>query len=592
MGRHSLPDGSDSDGAAGGPTVRRRTVLISTALVLVVAAGAVVTARGDLLPFGGGCDGESVRLDVVASPDIAPSLRAVADRARTERVKSDGRCLDVKVTARSGHEVADSLSRPTAESDFQVWLPDSSLWVERAAASNQGVSLDSVGRVATSPLAFAAVPAAAKKLGWPKKTYSWAEAAEAASGDKDLRLGTADPARSATGLLALARISAPAGKKDDAAETRAAAAAKLLSEHTADDDDQVLATLPRDDSGAEQGNPRRNQTLILSEQAAHAHNTGQDGGPELSLFYPEDGTAELDYPYTVVNDDALTTDQTRAATRFMTLLGDDDGRAILQRHGFRLSDGTAGAALKRAAGARAPQPFDADVAQAPSAKKLRSALGMWTVTVQSARLTTVVDASASMAAPVPGRDGRSRMDVTKASLLRALAEFTPEDEIGLWEFATLLDGSRDYREIVPTGRLGEQAADGRTQQQKLTTAFGALEPVPGGATGLFDTTLAAYRDALDTYASGRFNAVVLLTDGANEDPGSVSRSALMKELKKLADPKRPVPLIAIAVGPDADQRACEEIADATGGSAHQVDDPAQIHAVILKAIMSAGQRRP
>ena len=76
-------------------------------------------------------------------------------------------------------------------------------------------------------------------------------------------------------------------------------------------------------------------------------------------------------------------------------------------------------------------------------------MGMWTITVQSARLTTVVDASASMGAPVPGSGGRSRMDVTKASLLQALATFTPEDEIGLWKFATVLDGDKDYRGAVP-----------------------------------------------------------------------------------------------------------------------------------------------
>ncbi|MET8681383.1 hypothetical protein ABZW18_28335 [Streptomyces sp. NPDC004647] len=108
------------------------------------------------------------------------------------------------------------------------------------------------------------------------------------------------------------------------------------------------------------------------------------------------------------------------------------------------------------------------------------------------------------------------------------------------------------------------------------------------ATGLYDTALAAYKDANATYAKGRFNAVVILTDGADQDPGSMSPDVLVKKLKQPDDPKRPVPLIAIAVGPDADKRACEQLAAATGGSGHRVSDPAEIHSVMLKSILSAG----
>lgn len=82
---------------------------------------------------------------------------------------------------------------------------------------------------------------------------------------------------------------------------------------------------------------------------------------------------------------------------------------------------------------------------------------------------------------------------------------------------------------------------------------------------------------------------MILTDGANEDPGSISRGELLTRLQKLADPAKPVPMIAIAVGPDADGEAVREIAKATGGAGYQVTDPAEIQAVILKAIMTVGQ---
>jgi Mg-chelatase subunit ChlD len=105
---------------------------------------------------------------------------------------------------------------------------------------------------------------------------------------------------------------------------------------------------------------------------------------------------------------------------------------------------------------------------------------------------------------------------------------------------------------------------------------------------LYDTTLAAYKAATSSYAEGKFNALVVLTDGVNQDPGSISRGALVSELEKLSRPERPVPLIVIAVGPDADRAEAEQLAEATGGSGQQVNDPAQIHTVILKAIVAAG----
>ncbi|MFF7655537.1 substrate-binding domain-containing protein [Streptomyces sp. NPDC007983] len=578
---HSAPDNT---GSRPGASSRRRTVAISTALVLAVATGAVVVLRGGLLPSAGSCRSNAVRLSVAASPDIAPALRTVADHARKADIRSDGRCLDVKVASRPAYEVANALGDTGRSPGFQVWVPDSSVWVERAATSPVSAApLDTLGGVASSPVTVAATSTAAGRLGWPEKTYDWARLAEAGSGGDGPRLSTADPARSATGLLALARINgsiakAGAGGGKAAADTRAAANAKLLSQRATSTDAALLKSLPR-----------RDQAVVLSEQAAFAHNAKADDASRLGLFYPKDGTAELDYPYTVLNDRELTTVRARAATRFMTLLTDARGRAALRKDGFRTPDGKVSEDVAQAAGGRTPQPYTVTPSPGPSAREVEAALGMWTITVQSARLNTVVDASASMNDPVPGRPGQSRMDVTKASLRQALSRFTTRDEIGLWEFSTELDGDRDYRELVAARQLGARTPDGTGQREVLAAAFDALKPLPEGSTGLYDTTLAAYQHAQDTFVRGKFNAVVLLTDGANQDPGSISRSALVKELKGLVDPDRPVPLIAIAVGPDADQAACREIARATGGSAQRVNDPAQINTAMLKAIVAAGE---
>ncbi|MFJ7071121.1 substrate-binding and VWA domain-containing protein [Streptomyces sp. NPDC098781] len=588
MGRHSLPDQYGAGGS--GPRRhdprsrgRRRTLAVATALVLTVAGGTAAAIRGGLLSFGSSCQDDAVRLTVAASPDLAPALETAAQRAREADLTSDGRCVAVTVTARESYEVAETL---LADKDpgAEVWVPDSELWLQRLTVDGGTADVSTVGHVASSPVGVAMVPTAAKSLGWPQRTYDWLGLAGAALRGDSLRLGAADPARSATGLLALSRLSTAAGRTEDG-KTRAAGMMKALSRRVSDSDGQVLETLPRDSSGTEQGNPRRNQALMVSERTAYMYNSAAGGADSLDFFYPKDGSPRLDYPYALLDQTGLTTDESRAAIRFMSYLRDPRQLRLLERHGFRTSDDEVPDTLVTRAGGSTPQPYAEPAGRPDSAVAVQETLGVWTITVQSARITTVVDASASMAEPVPG-SGRSRMDVTKASLSRALETFTAEDEVGLWDFATELDGDKDYRVLVPTERLDDRKGTG-TQRDRLSAAFDDLAPVPDGATGLYDTTLAAYRAATGSYAEGRFNALVVLTDGVNEDPGSASRADLIARLQRLTDPERPVPLIMIAVGPDADREEANRIAEATGGSGHEVTDPAQIQSVILKAIVGA-----
>ncbi|MCD9899907.1 substrate-binding and VWA domain-containing protein [Streptomyces sp. MT29] len=589
MGRHSLPD-ADAPGIRGdaSPRRRRRTIAIATLLVLAVATGTGVAVNSGLLSFSESCEDSAVRLSLAASPDIAPAVRSIAEQAFADEVRSDGHCLDVEVVARDSYKVADALAGGGETPDFQVWLPDSDLWLDRAEGLGTGTPISPSDSVASSPVALAMVPSASKRLGWPKKTYSWAELVGASLQSEKVRLGAATrraaPTPSSRSPASAARPRSRAGTATPGSRRPR----RCWPSGCRTADAQVLETLARSGSGAEEGNPRRNQAVLISEQAAFTHNAEATGSGRLNLFYPEDGTPLLDYPYTLVDEEKLTLAQSRAALRFMTLLNDRSSRAVFARYGFRPADGAAEDAVVTSAGGRSPQPYATSAAEAPSAKQLQEMLGMWTITVQSARLTTVVDASGSMATLVPGR-GQSRMDVTKESLIQALTQFTPDDEIGLWEFATTLDGEKDYRQLMETRRLGDPAQGGSTHREKLSAAFAGLQPVPGGATGLYDTTLASYKEARATYVKGKFNALVILTDGSNQDEDGISRSALIAELKELADPERPVPVIAIAVGPDADREEVAEIARITGGDGYEVSDPAEIQAVILQAIMTAGQ---
>lgn len=71
-----------------------------------------------------------------------------------------------------------------------------------------------------------------------------------------------------------------------------------------------------------------------------------------------------------MNEARLSTAESRAALRFMNLLGDREAQATFAEHGFRAGDGSAKDFLVAAAGGRKPQPYAEPALQAPSAEEL------------------------------------------------------------------------------------------------------------------------------------------------------------------------------------------------------------------------------
>ncbi|HEX5541524.1 MAG TPA: VWA domain-containing protein, partial [Micromonospora sp.] len=70
----------------------------------------------------------------------------------------------------------------------------------------------------------------------------------------------------------------------------------------------------------------------------------------------------------------------------------------------------------------------------------------------------------------------------------------------------------------------------------------------------------------------------------NEDDDGISHAKLLAELKRLADPKRPIQVIIIGIGTGVSQSELEGITDVTGGGVMTTEDPAKIGDIFLKAI--------
>ena len=103
----------------------------------------------------------------------------------------------------------------------------------------------------------------------------------------------------------------------------------------------------------------------------------------------------------------------------------------------------------------------------------------------------------------------------------ALSTLPKTTKLGLWFFSIWIGaGDADYKQVAPIGRLDDGA-------HRAVVAAGAasLSRNISGGTGLYDTIWAAYPKAKQSYDPDRVNAVVVLTDGRNDDPGGLSRPA-------------------------------------------------------------------
>ena len=107
---------------------------------------------------------------------------------------------------------------------------------------------------------------------------------------------------------------------------------------------------------------------------------------------------------------------------------------------------------------------------------------------------------------------------------------------------------------------------------------------PVGATGLYDTALAAYLESQKAWEAGRINLVVLMTDGKNEDKDGLTRPQLLQRLQAAVRPDRPVQIVTIAYGQDADIGALQDISRVTGGRTFVSRNPADVEKVFLAAL--------
>jgi Ca-activated chloride channel family protein len=178
--------------------------------------------------------------------------------------------------------------------------------------------------------------------------------------------------------------------------------------------------------------------------------------------------------------------------------------------------------------------------------------------------------------------GQSKLDLAKKAAVDSLDEFKPEDLVGLTVFSTNLgNGEEISTDILPIAPIA-------AQREQLQIEINALLPTNG--TPLYDIAMQSMESMIASYDPTLINAVVLLTDGRNED-GQSSDDArqladLLKYLQEQTQGENPTPvrLFTIGYGADADLNVLKQMSEASSGAAYNASDPKTINKVFTQVV--------
>ena len=585
------------------PTRTRSTVL-TVHVVLVAATALAVGVRwtGDGSPASAGpaCVGPALTLDVGADASVIPWLSRLASSYTSLHRKVQDRCVEVSVRTVTPGQVGQAVTAGDPGA-VDAWLPESTATVGlvRMQPHTSALAVPTTS-VASSPIVLGLprdavtllaqrlpgrAPALTDLLGMARDPAGWGSLATGEPSWGPVRFSTPDPGRTTLGagfvVAAVAGLTGvPPRDLGSSGFARVDARNNLLGFT------RTLISAPADarqltDAAGTATTTaqllRRVGVLAVYEQDVWRYDGGNPA-VALQAVYPVGGQLAADFPYVVPNAPWVDAAHRAATGDLRDWLLSAAAQDRLSGFGLRRPDGSAGGELSDRRGVRsdriAPEP-----ARIPDG--YAGAQAAWSLITRPTSTLTVLDVSGSMAERVPGTT-RTKLQLAQAAGIAAL-EFTgPHDSLGLWSFSTRLSGRQDYRQLVSLGPANLRHGSFPNRQAAMTTAYHHL--VPRTDTGLHDTVLAAYATASARYRPDAVNTVVVISDGINDDPGSMSLGTLLTRLRQRYDPQRPVHIITLAYGAKADRSSLAAIARATDGLPFAAVDPRHLSDVFIAAV--------
>ncbi|HEU4422742.1 MAG TPA: substrate-binding domain-containing protein [Pilimelia sp.] len=526
---------------------------------------------------------DQIRLSIVAAPEIEPAVRATTQEWTAAEPRINDRCVAVDVSAAAPADVAAAIAgqhRATLPGVGQaaggvrvpdVWIPDSSSWLQRLRAAGPGWVPKDAPAVAQSPVVLAMPEPVASSVGWPNEKLTWRNLLSRVREDSRLRPGIVEPNRDASGLSGLLALSTAARSVGgDKGQQVVTAILRSLAVGRSTLRADLLARFPRATDAASLASSL--SAAPLSEQAVIGYNRERPPVPLAALYLDDPTPLPMNYPYTVMP--GIEADKVAAARAVNVALSGDAYRDRLAALGLRGADGNPGQDF--AAPLAAPT-APAPASPLPDPATIDRALSAWTTVTAPGRLLAVLDVSGSMNQPVPTAGGATRSQVTVEAAKRGLGLLDDNWAVGLWIFSTQLVGDRDWRQLVPIGPLS-------SQRERLLAGLSSIPARLTGGTGLYNTILAAYQEVLNGWDPGRVNGIVIMTDGKNELAPGLTLPQLIARLNAVKDPTRPVQVIALGIGDEVSEAELRQITGTTGGGTFLARDPSKVGEILLQAI--------
>ncbi|MGF7233697.1 MAG: substrate-binding and VWA domain-containing protein [Frankia sp.] len=590
-----------------------------TAMALLGGAivfGSVLALRENRTEAASSCS-NPLTLTVATTASLTPPLQKEAIAFNDTRHAVPGQCVRVSVKTQSSGAVVAALSASNRSAvdgaTPDVWVPDSSDWlaIARNASSDATALVPATGAtIASSPVVIASPRPMAEALDWPDKQLTWAELAHNENSPSfwssvgqgswgTFKVGYPDPKSSMAGLAAVLGVSA-AGLKQPVGQL---STASFLQDRTTQLDilnfERGAAFVPKTDDEALSALRKAATTdktisylsaFPISEADLVAFNngvgssTGQPPAVQLDANYPSDGLFNQTVPYAVLTAPGAAA-KAPAAQAFLAAIRNPAGQAALANAGFRSPNGVNKTfKINQGTETTLPKTTPANL----SGATLQAAQSVFTSVHQRGSTLALLDGSGSMTEIVPGNPPQTKIAIALKASVQGDQLFAPNDKVGLGVFSSNVPGGvlQILSPVVPMDVKGQYGTHKDDLMQLVNM------PVPGGDTPLYKAALAGFESQSSNYTPGRLNEVVLLTDGKNddpEDPHDLTLPDLLKTLKQQYNPARPVHIITIAYGADADPSALKQISDATGARSYRSVDPHDVFNVFINAVLQASE---
>ncbi len=441
-------------------------------------------------------------------------------------------------------------------------------------------------KLVRSPVVIAMWKEKAEALGWdkgPEKAPSWAKILDlvrSKDGWKDYDFedfgrfvfGHTNPSYSNSGLIAIiAQVYAAVHKTSDLTiadvrreETRRfladiARSVSQYGESTGTFGKKMLVTDPKEFHAAV-----LYENMVIQSYDSNGNPRGKE---PIVAIYPSEGTFWSDHPVGVVDAWWMDDEHREAADIYIQYLRQKPQQVVAMEYGFRpgVESVALTARFSKKFGVSPDEPKK--VMEVPDLPVIAEILNLWRQIKKKSNVVLAIDISNSME-----RD--NKIGLAKEGSARVIEVLGDEDRLSILSFGDEVTWERK----------------GLSMDKKVEAVQVVKSLKTQNRTSLYDGVLQAYQGLLPQAGPGQISAVIVLSDGRD----TVSKIDFARLQQRVQfDRNRPVIIITIAYGNDADPKVLQEIADLGRGEFHK-STPLNIKEIMEKAAaaVSAGPAVP